>query len=60
VTHYSFREDVGAFSESARSPVTSAGSVQASGRLLQLYFASDAPGDWGWERLQRLSERARG
>jgi len=32
--------------------------VQASGRLLQFYFANDAPGDGGWERLQRLFERS--
>jgi hypothetical protein len=44
-----------ALSESARSPVTLASSVQAWGRILRLDFASDAPEDGGWERFQRLS-----
>ena len=30
----------------------------SAGRILRLDFASDAPGDGGWERFQRLSERA--
>ena len=31
----------------------------SAGRILRLDFASDAPGDGGWERFQRLSGRSR-
>ena len=30
----------------------------SAGRILRLDFASSAPGDGGWERFQRLSERS--